>query len=309
MADEKDTKDTKLEQDKGTKIPESKQEHDEWVPNDQEQQALAGGWNPDKEEMDDPDAWVSAREFNFRGSLMQRITKQGRTIGTIEQQLVEARNMIAASDRVTQKLISDAVARTRADLRRQKRDALEDDDNLRAEQIDDELDELKDAQRDIKETQDTVPVAPQHQPTPIEAAWFTFVTSTPWAQDTVLNPKLLAHAESLRSANPDMSVESLRSANPDMSVGDFMESVLDKGKELRGLKKPSRPAGGPDDGKGGNSRQSTRGGRNKSVFSAADLNEQQKFIGNGYVEDGTIKSLDDYAKELGEAGGLAKQQR
>ncbi len=297
MADEKDDKDTKLEQDKGTKIPESKQEHDEWEPNEAEQRALSGGWNPDKDEMDDPDAWVSAREFNFRGELMQRITKQGRTIGTIEQQLSEARNMIAASDKVTQKLITDAVSRTRADLRRQKRDALEDDDNVRAEQIDDELDELKDAQRDIKEVQDTVPVAPQHQPTPIEAAWFTFVTSTPWAQDTVLNPKLLAHAESLRSSNPDMS------------VGDFMESVLDKGKELRGLKKPSRPSGGPDDGKGGNSRQSTRGSRNKSVYSAADLNTQQKFIGDGYVEEGVIKSLDDYAKELGEAGGLDKQRR
>ncbi len=294
MAEEKDAN---LEQDKGTKIPEGQKEHDEWIPNEQEQRALSGGWRPRDEWEGDEDDFVNAKDFNFRGELMQRITKQGRTIGTIEQQLSEARNMIAASDRVTQKLISDAVSRTRADLRRQKRDALEDDDATRAEQIDDELDELKEAQRDIKETQDTVPVAPQRQPTAIEAAWFTFVTTTPWAQDTVLNPKLLAHAESLRNADPDIT------------VGDFMESVLDNGKELRGLKKPARPPGGPDDGKGGNNRQSTRGGRNKAIYSAADLNEQQKFIGNGYVEDGTLKTLDDYAKELGEAGGLDKQGR
>jgi hypothetical protein len=282
---------TKVLKDSGIKIPESKQEHDDWVPNATEERALSGGWNPDKEAMADPDAWVTAKEFNFRGELMQRITKQGRTIGTIEQQLQQAREMIAASDRVTQKLIKDAVDTTRRDLRAQRRTALEDDDHVRADQIEEELDELKSAQADIK-VQQAQPVADtgQRQPTPVEAAWFTFVTSTPWAQGE-LNGPLLAHAESIRNANPSIN------------VGDFMESVLDKGKELRGLKKRVAPnPGGNDDNKGGQRPQKSRGG--KAVWTAADLNEQQRFIGQGYVDDTTIESLDAYAKELGEIGAL-----
>ena len=280
----------------GITIPENQQQHDEWVPNAHESRALSGGWNPDKDAMEDPEAWVTAREFNFRGELMQRITKQGRTIGTIEGQLQQARDMIAASDRVTQKLIKDAVDQTRRDLRKQKREAMDDDDHVRVDEIDEELDDLKDAQRDIVQTQQQ-PVADtgQRQPTPVEAAWFTFVTSTPWAQDTAINPQLLAHAEATRNANPDIS------------VGDFMESVLDKGKELRGLKRHAAPnPGGNDDNKGGNRPQKSRGG--KKVWSAADLNDQQRFIGQGYVDDGTCDSLDSYAKDLGDVGGLGGQR-
>ncbi len=279
--------------DKGILIPESKQEHDDWVPNAAEEQALTGGWNPDKEAMADPDAWVTAREFNFRGQLMQRITKQGRTIGTIENQLHQAREMIAASDRVTQRLIKDAVDATRRDLRSQRRTALEDDDHVRADQIEEELDDLKAAQADIQ-VQQAVPVqAPERQPTPVEAAWYTFVTSTPWAQGE-LNGPLLQHATALRDNNPDIN------------VGDFMESVLDKGKELRGLKKRVAPnPGGNDDNKGNTRPQK---GRGKAGVSAADLNEQQRFIGQGYVDDGTLDSLDTYAKDLDEVGGLGGQR-
>ena len=174
---------------------------------------------------------------------------------------------------------------------------MEDDDHVRVDQIEEELDELKEAQRDIAVTQQT-PVADtgQRPPTPVEAAWFTFVTATPWAQDATLNPQLLAHATSVRDANPDIS------------VGDFMESVLDKGKELRGLKRHTAPnPGGNDDPKGGQRPRKGRG--DNKVYSAADLNEQQKFIGQGYVDDGTLESLDVYAKDLGEAGGLDRNRR
>ena len=289
MAEKKD----EVLDDKGIKIPESKQEHDDWVPNAAEEQALSGGWNPDKDSMADPDSWVPAREFNFRGQLMQRITKQGRTIGSIEGQLHQAREMIAASDRVTQKLIKDAVDATRRNLRSERRAALEDDDHVRADQIEEELDDLKVAQADIKVEQQRPVAAPERQPTPVEAAWYTFVTSTPWAQGE-LNGPLLAHATALRDNNPDIN------------VGDFMESVLEKGKELRGLKKRVAPdPGGNDDNKGGNRPQKRR---DKNVWSAADLNDQQRFIGQGYVDDETCESLDSYAKDLGEIGALGGQR-
>ena len=277
----------------GTKIPDGQKAHEEWVPNDVELKAQAGGWRPLEDWDGAEDEWVSAKDFNFRGELMQRITKQGRTIATVEQQLAEARTLIAASDRVTQRLIKETVDKTRRELRAQKREAISDDDHQLADSIDDQLEELKAAQDEIRVEQTSAPAAPAgRQPTPVEAAWFTLVSTTEWAQDPVLNPKLLQFAESVRAGDPGIS------------VGDFMEKVLDKGKELRGLKRPAPPPG-PDEGKGGKGRGNTRRGASKG-FSASDLNEQQTFIGKGYVDDGIMDSLDDYAKALGEAGGIDK---
>jgi hypothetical protein len=285
----------KLDPDTGIKIPDDQKSHDDWAPNAAETRAMTGGWRPEHDWEGAPEDWVNARDFNFRGELMARITKQGRTLGTVEAQLQQAREMIAASDRVTQKLIKDAVDQTRRDLRAQKRAAQEDDDHIRVEQIEDELDDLKVAQSEIKTVAATpVPDTGQRQPTPVEAAWFTFVTGTPWAQDPQYNVPLLAHAEAVRNANPTIS------------VGDFLESVMEKGKELRGLKRPAAPSpGGNDDNKGGNRRPAKRGTKG---FSAADLNEQQRFIGQGYVDDGTCDSLDAYATDLGEIGGLGGQR-
>ena len=133
--------------DSGITIPEGQKQHDEWTPNSHESRAMSGGWRPEHEWEGEAEDWVDAKDFNFRGELMQRITKQGRTIGTIESQLTQAREMIAASDRVTQKLIKDAVDQTRRDLRTQKRAAMEDDDHVRVDQIDEELDDLKEAMK------------------------------------------------------------------------------------------------------------------------------------------------------------------
>ena len=68
------------------------------------------------------------------------------------------------------------------------------------------------------------------------------------------------------------------------------------------LKRSAAPAPGVDDPKGGTRRSSSRGG--KKEWSAADLNEQQKSIGQGFVDDGVLESLDAYAADLGAVGGL-----
>jgi hypothetical protein len=284
------------EEDQGISIPEDQESHEEWIPNEQEEQALSGGWRPKDEWDGDPEDWVTAREFNFRGDLMKRITALGRKVGDLEQTNNRQAQMIAASDGVTQKLIDNAIAQTRRDLRAQRRAAMEDGDISTVEQVEERMDELNQAARQAAQP---VPVAgnqvQQAPVSPIHVAWEQFVRTTPWAQDPKIHQQLLAHAENMVQTQPT-----------GLSVGDFMESVLEKGKALRQPR--TRAPGQPDDGKGRTRKKAeSRGGKQK--YSAADLNSQQRAIGQGYVEEGIMKSLDEYAADLAAAGGLDSQRR
>lgn len=294
MSDEND----KDLDDKGQDIPGDQQEHDEWTPTEAEEKALNDGWQPKEEWVEsgkDPEEWVSAREFNRAGELMSRITQQGRRIGTLEQQLQKAQSAIVASDGITQKLIQDAVDRTKRSLQKERREAMKDEDFETVDRIDNELDELRDATTSAttsSQDESKADAAPQYDP--ILASWAMYVANTPEVQsDNVFNP-LLQYAESIRG-------------EVGSDVGKFMRKVMDKADTLRGQRRRVAPPSGPDEGKGGNRNKQPASRGDK--FSAADLNDQQKFIAQGYVDDGAYDSLDEYAKVLGENGGLDKQKR
>ncbi len=271
-------------QNDGIDIPESQEQHEQWEPTAAEQKAMAGGWKPESEWEGDPDEWVSAREFNFRGELMSRITSQGRQIGALEGKLGEAQKLISASDRVTQRLIKDAVEKTKRDLRSARREALAEGDAVKVDEIDEELDGLKETEAELKRSEGTQSQASADQnrpPTPVEAAWFTYVQGAEWMKDPAKGQPMLQFAQEVVNKDPYITVD------------DFMDQVLDKSKELRGVK-PARatPPGGPDDTKGGSRPRKQRG---QTERTAADLNEQRE-IGRGYVAEGLYKNLDEYAK-------------
>ena len=288
MTEENVTDDTV--QDDGTTIPSSPQEHENWEPTEAEQKAMAGGWRPENEWDGDPEEWVSAREFNFRGELMARITSQGRQIGALEGKLGEAQKLISASDRVTQRLIKENVEKTKRDLKAARRAAVEEGNAVQVDEIDEQLDDLKETEAELKaqgKSDDATHAAADQQrpPTPVEAAWFTYIQGAQWMKDPVKGKPMVEYAQQVVNDDPYITVD------------DFMDKVIDKSRELRGTKPPARragPAGGPDDGGKGNNRRTTRGG-SKGV-TAADLNEQQKEIGKGYVAEGLYKNLDEYAK-------------
>lgn len=280
----------------GTKIPENQQEHDDWTPTAQEEQALAGGWKPEHEWEGDADDWVSAKEFNFRGDLMKRISQLGHKVGGLEELNAKLSKMVANADRVTQDIAERSYKQAVKDLKAERRAAIREGDDDRVEELEQSIEELDDSHSKMQAAAKEAPEAQSAdagQPSAVQLAWFNFVTNTEWAKKPEINTKLLEHAEGLIASNPMIAVD------------EFMEGVLDKGKELRGLKRAS-PAG-PDDGGKGGSR--TRSGRGKGKYSASDLNEQQKEIGKMYVEDGTIKSLDEYATMLSQENGLDSQRR
>jgi hypothetical protein len=279
--------------DKGVNIPDSQESFDDWAPSDFESKQMEGGWRPKHEWEGDPEAWVSAKEFAFRGELMDRITQLGRKVGGLEELNAKLSKMVAKGDQVTQEMAERAYKQAVKDLKAERRAAIREGDDDRVEQIEESLEELDSSRSQMQAAADAANAdvgAPQ--PSAVQLAWFNFVTNTKWAQQPNINRDLLSYAEGLIAENPTIEVDQ------------FMEGVLDKGKELRGLKRAA-PAGPDDGGKAGaRTRSANRGGK----FSAKDLNAQQKQIGTMYVEDGVIESLDEYAKMLGKENGLDSQR-
>lgn len=117
-------------EDKGITIPDDQKSHDEWEPNEAEEQALKGGWKPNADDMDNPDEWVSAKEFNFRGELMQRIRDLGRELGTLKGENAKLGKMVAKSDQITQQMVEDAYNRAMNNLKAQRREATREGDTM-----------------------------------------------------------------------------------------------------------------------------------------------------------------------------------
>lgn len=101
-----------------------------------EERAMVHGWVPKDQWTGNPDEWVPAKVFNTRGDLFGRIAKDKRKISELEQTvgyLVEDRH----------KAYEEGYKKGLAELRAERREALEAGDVDRVEQIEDKIDEFK----------------------------------------------------------------------------------------------------------------------------------------------------------------------
>ena len=283
----------------GIDIPENQEDHDSWEPGTKhEEKASAGGWRPKHDWEGDEDDWVDAPEFNRRGELMARISQLGRKVGEKEQAIEKLTAMVAANEKITQKIIDQEIAATEKRLKAQRRAAMQDGDFDAVEEIEESIEELSSAKKEAAQAPE--PQAPRGPDlsamTPVQRTWYDYVTGTPWVRDNrELHDALLEHSEAWLIDNDDAA------------TGDFMAEVVNKAAELRGGKRRTKIAG-PDDGKAG-SRNKTAASRGRSTkFSAKDLNSQQRAIASEFVEDGIIDSLDEYAQMMGNEGHLDNQR-
>ena len=286
--------DNEMELDLGIDIPENQEEHEQWIPTAQEQKALDSGWRPLDEWEGDPEDWVSAKEFNFRGDLMARITKLGRQVGTLEGELAQAKKVVANSDAVTQRMVEQAYKDAERDLKAQMRAANRAEDFEAADELEERLEELRATKKEVDAGRNEPAPATKKDETvdrsgwsPVQNAWYDFVTTTKWVQNPEIHNKLLRYADAQLAEDPTMG------------VGDFMDLVLTKGKELRGGGRGS-PKGPDDNSTGSRAKGKVRG----KGATARDLNPMQKEIARQMVSDGVCKSADEYAQMLEAEGAL-----
>jgi hypothetical protein len=125
----------------------------------EEQLALDHGWRPKEEWDGNPDDWIPAKEFNFRGELYGRIAKYG-------HELKEHREALRKMFDQHRKLYDAGYSKAVTDLKADKLNALEENDARKAMLIDDEIDALKEQhQAKIKEFDDSV--TPQNTDTQV----------------------------------------------------------------------------------------------------------------------------------------------
>lgn len=133
--------------DENTEVKEGKEEVKEEVKQTEPQyseielQAMEHGWKP-KEEFDESTGkkWRSAEEFMDRKSLFDKIDEQHRKIKDLSKGL----NALAEHNK---KIEQSAYERALRELRAERKQALEEGDLVKAEEIRDRIDEVKEEQR------------------------------------------------------------------------------------------------------------------------------------------------------------------
>ena len=122
-----------------------------------EQKAAEQGWVPKDQWQGDEESWRPAKEFLDRGELFKKIEDQNRTIKEFKRALEDLKGHHAKT-RETE------YARALAELKSQKKAALEEGDADQVIKLDDQIDLVKEEQLKMKQQEIRVPEAPQIDP-------------------------------------------------------------------------------------------------------------------------------------------------
>jgi len=93
------------------------------------QKALTEGWVPKEDFKGDEDSWVEAKEFVFRGELMDRIKKQSGVINSLSDQTKDLKDALKVLGEHNKKLANVEYKKAIATLKKEKVDALEERDH------------------------------------------------------------------------------------------------------------------------------------------------------------------------------------
>jgi hypothetical protein len=157
MADEIENKEDQVDQ-PDTKV---KDQPDKVELTAVEQKAMDEGWVPKDEWEGDPDQWRPAKEFVDRGELFKKIEDQNRTIKEFKRTLDDLK-MHHSKVRETE------YKRALEALKEQKKTAIADGDGERVVELDDQIDLVKDEQRNLNQPK---PQERVDSPNPEFTAW------------------------------------------------------------------------------------------------------------------------------------------
>lgn len=146
------------------------------------QQALEQGWRPKEDFEGGEDEFIDYAEFVRRGELFRKIESQSKD-------MKEMRRALAEMSKHNSKIREVEYARAVADLKAQKKAAMNEGDFDKAEEIDDKIDLVKDQQR--ADAQAAVQAAIPQEVHPELQAW---MNRNPWYNS---DPKMKAYADVL----------------------------------------------------------------------------------------------------------------
>lgn len=163
---------------------------------DAEKLAMEQGWVPKDQWKGNPDEWRPAKEFNDRGELFNRIKSQSK-------ELSELRQAMAFLTEQQKKQFDAGFQQAIRDLKTARDTALQEGDIVKAQQITDKIDEVKDQHREQKEKFKEPPKSStvSQEPSTVFRAWFD---QNKWyTQDKAMTSYAELAGYEWKQANPD----------------------------------------------------------------------------------------------------------
>lgn len=258
---------------------------------DAESRARAGGWVPKEEWQGAEDEWVDYREFNFRGELMERIQSQTKALKKSDKTVGELKQAIKALGEHNAKIAEMQYDRAMRSLRKEKANAIAEQDSDKIAEIEENIDKLNAAKANSKFDFDITEEPTQATPNPEFLNWQARPENSWYGKDTPMT----ATADAL-------AVQFAQERSGNYTPRELLEHV---DRQLR--KEFPHKFGGSAGRVSESSAQGASRSRSKK-FSARDLNEEQRAIGRRFVEAGAFKEIQEYVDQLADLGEISSQK-
>jgi len=268
--------------------PNNEQEEESVDPNELiEDQARQQGWVPFDEWNGDPKEWRPADVFLERGEYFRTMKSQKRQIESLTNQMNELVNM-------QNKIRSDERQKTISELKRQKAEAMENQDFQRVMDIDEELDRNK--EEEIKEKYDNSSTSSNENSEQLSTTEQELVDN--WLSKNDWYNK----DEELREEADSLGV-GYRSRNPNATLQDVLNYV-DKRMASRKPTPTQENNSNKSSSPVATSTTTTTPRSSKKKKGWNDLSDDQKAIGKRFVEAGAFDTVEQYIAELEKIGDL-----
>ena len=253
-----------------------------------EQQAREQGWVPFEEWKGDPKDWRPPEVFIERGEYFRTMKNQKKKIDNLEDQLQELVNMQS-------KIREDERKNTISELKKQKKDAMEDQDFDAVAEIDEKLDQAKEEELSEKYRKDTTQNNSDQQNNQLSSDQQEIL-------DDWMSKNIWYDNDENKREYADTIGLGYRSRNPNASLQEVLDYV---GKEVAARFGTSTPQQNRSSSPVADSQTTTapKSSKNKKK-SYNDLSDQQKNIAKRFVDAGAIQSVDEYIAELENIGEL-----
>lgn len=136
-----------------------------------EDQALAMGWRPKEEYEGDPDKWVSAETFVSRKPLFDKIEDTSKQNKQLKKEVDKLRMTVQELAEHNRKIRETEYERAKQELRAAKRAALAEEDHIKADEIQERIDFIKEQEAEEKLAAKQAPPPDEVPEHPAMAQW------------------------------------------------------------------------------------------------------------------------------------------
>lgn len=248
------------------------------------------GWRPQDEYDGDPNRWVDASEYVYRGELMDTISQERKRANTLTKELDEIKGTVSHLHSHYEKMAKKEVQEKLKTLKNQRRQALDADDHEAADELEDQIDEIKEASRKIESQENNTDQTENLPEVPAEIkAW---VATNAWVEDThpEHDPEATGVAATLLKAEVERRGEGKLKESLD-AVDKKLRKLYPEKYETRRRSTTSVDTPNAPTGKG------------KGRLASKMTDVQRKFA-ERCVRAGSHESVEAYAKDLHDLGEL-----